>query len=96
MIAGIVTLSAGIGVVIVVICFRRKFSSNIKITFFWKKKSPIHQAVQTILRYHRALAFRRYSYSDIKKITNFFRDKLVKEVMVASTRDNYKMDVLWQ
>jgi hypothetical protein len=75
MIAGIVALSAGIGVVIVVICFRRKFSSN-KIIFFWKKKSPTHQAVQTFLRNHRPLAIRRYSYSDIKKITNFFRDKL--------------------
>ncbi|XP_059434420.1 LEAF RUST 10 DISEASE-RESISTANCE LOCUS RECEPTOR-LIKE PROTEIN KINASE-like 2.2 [Corylus avellana] len=76
MIAAIVTLSAAIGVVIVVICcFRRKFLSN-KIIFFWKKKSPTHQTVQTFLRNHRPLAFRRYSYSDIKKITNFFRDKL--------------------
>ncbi|XP_059440703.1 LEAF RUST 10 DISEASE-RESISTANCE LOCUS RECEPTOR-LIKE PROTEIN KINASE-like 2.4 [Corylus avellana] len=71
------TLFAGIGVVMVLIycLIKRKFSSN-QIIYFWKKKSLNHKTVQDFLRNHGPLTIKRYSYSDIKKITNFFRDKL--------------------
>jgi serine/threonine protein kinase len=50
----------------VTICsFKRKFSS-----------SQTHKSVEAFLRNNRPLAIRRYSYSDIKKMTNFFEDKL--------------------
>ncbi|XP_059454782.1 LEAF RUST 10 DISEASE-RESISTANCE LOCUS RECEPTOR-LIKE PROTEIN KINASE-like 2.1 [Corylus avellana] len=69
-------ISAGIGAVMVVICcIRGKFSSN-KIIYFWKKESRNHQTIKAFLRNHGPIAIRRYSYSDVKKITNFFRDKL--------------------
>jgi serine/threonine protein kinase len=70
------TLPIGIGVVIAIICcLRREFSSN-RIIYFWKKESLTHQTVQAFLGNHGPLAIRRYRYSDIKKMTNHFRDKL--------------------
>ncbi|XP_059455083.1 LEAF RUST 10 DISEASE-RESISTANCE LOCUS RECEPTOR-LIKE PROTEIN KINASE-like 2.1 [Corylus avellana] len=71
-----ITLSAGIGVLMVTICcFKRKLSSN-KIICFWKKESETHKSVEAFLRNNEPLAIRRYNYSDIKKMTNFFIDKL--------------------
>jgi serine/threonine protein kinase len=71
-----VSLSVGIGVLMVTICcFKRKFSSS-KIIYFWKKDSETNKSVEAFLRNNGPLAIRRYSYSDIKKMTNFFRDKL--------------------
>jgi hypothetical protein len=53
----------------------RKFSP-IKIMNFWKKETLTHQSVEAFLRSHGPLGIRRYSYSDIKKMTNSFEDKL--------------------
>jgi hypothetical protein len=68
---------AGIGVLMVTLicCFKRKLSTT-KIICFWKKESRNHKSVEAFLRNNGPLAIRRYSYSDIKKMTNFFRDKL--------------------
>jgi hypothetical protein len=75
----IVYLSVGVGVLgvlmVTLCCFKRKFSSS-KIIYFWKKDSQAHKSVKAFLRNNGPLAIRRYSYSDIKKITNFCRDKL--------------------
>jgi hypothetical protein len=72
----IAIISAGIGVVLVIIyCFRRKFSSN-KIINFFKKESLNHQAVEVFLKNHGPIAISKYRYSDIKKMTDLFRDKL--------------------
>jgi serine/threonine protein kinase len=43
---------------------------------FWKKETLTHQSVEAFLRSHGPLGIRRYSYSDIKKMTNSFEDKL--------------------
>jgi hypothetical protein len=69
--------SAGIGVLMVTLicCFKRKLSIS-KIICFWKKESQNHKSVEAFLRNNGPLAIRRYSYSDIKKMTNFFKDKL--------------------
>ncbi|XP_050277090.1 LEAF RUST 10 DISEASE-RESISTANCE LOCUS RECEPTOR-LIKE PROTEIN KINASE-like 2.5 isoform X1 [Quercus robur] len=68
----LVTSFAGIGVLVIIICyFCGKFSSK-KIIYFWKKKTLTYQSVEAFL----PLAIRRYSYSDIKKMTNSFKDKL--------------------
>jgi serine/threonine protein kinase len=69
-------ISAGIGVVLLIIyCFRRKFSSN-RFIYFGKNKSLTYQTIEAFLENHEPLAIRRYSYLDIKKMTNLFRDKL--------------------
>jgi serine/threonine protein kinase len=71
-----VTLFAGIGVLAVIICyFWGKLSYN-KIIYLWKKETLTYQSVEAFLRNHGPLAIRRYSYSDIKKMTNSFKDKL--------------------
>ena len=68
-----VTSLSGIGVLVVIICyFLGMFSSNKS----WKKENPTYQDVKAFLRSHRPLGIRRYRYSDIKKITNSFKDKL--------------------
>jgi len=61
----------------VIICclIKGKFSSN-KIIYFWKNESLNHKTIRAFLTNHGPLAIRRYSYSDIKKMTNFFRDEL--------------------
>ncbi|KAG6707147.1 hypothetical protein I3842_06G017600 [Carya illinoinensis] len=65
------TLSVAIGVLIVIgFNFRRKFRSILK------EESLTHQNVETFLRNNGPFGIRRYSYSDIKKITNFLKDKL--------------------
>ncbi|KAG6650056.1 rust resistance kinase Lr10-like [Carya illinoinensis] len=65
------TLSVAIGVLIVIgLSFRRKFRSILK------KESLTHQNVEAFLRNNGPFGIRRYSYSDIKKMTNFLKDKL--------------------
>ncbi|KAG2700850.1 hypothetical protein I3760_06G016800 [Carya illinoinensis] len=65
------TLSVAIGVLIVIgLSFRQKFRSILK------KESLTHQNVEAFLRNNGPFGIRRYSYSDIKKMTNFLKDKL--------------------
>ncbi|KAG2700858.1 hypothetical protein I3760_06G017300 [Carya illinoinensis] len=64
-------LSVAIGVLIVIgLSFRRKFRSILK------NESLTHQNVETFLRNNGPFGIKRYSYSDIKKMTNFLKDKL--------------------
>jgi hypothetical protein len=58
----------------VTICwFKRKLLSC---KIIWKKESQTHKNVEAFLRNNGPLAIKRYSYSDIKKMTNLFRNKL--------------------
>jgi serine/threonine protein kinase len=60
----------------VAVCyFRTKFSSY-KIIYFWKRESLTHKTIDAFLKNQGPLTIRRYSYSDIKKMTNFFKEKL--------------------
>ncbi|KAB1205562.1 hypothetical protein CJ030_MR7G000899 [Morella rubra] len=71
-----IALSTGIGVLMVMIwCFRKKLSFN-KISYFWKQESLTNQNLEAFFRNYGPLPIRRYSYSNIKKMTNFFKDKL--------------------
>ena len=60
---------------VIICCFKRQFSS-IQIIKFWKKETLIHKSVEAFLKNHGPLGIRRYSYSDIKTMTNSFKDKL--------------------
>ncbi|KAL1295931.1 LEAF RUST 10 DISEASE-RESISTANCE LOCUS RECEPTOR-LIKE PROTEIN KINASE-like 2.1 isoform X1 [Arachis ipaensis] len=42
----------------------------------WKKQNPKHFLVDDFLEKHGPLQIRRYTYSEMKKVTNSFRDKL--------------------
>lgn len=43
---------------------------------FYNKRNPSHQIIEMFLNTHGHLAAKRYSYSEIKKATNSFRNKL--------------------
>ncbi|XP_042961430.1 LEAF RUST 10 DISEASE-RESISTANCE LOCUS RECEPTOR-LIKE PROTEIN KINASE-like 2.1 [Carya illinoinensis] len=75
MIIAFASLSIVMGVLLIGLCFKRKFTS-INIIHFFEKENLTHQSVETFLRNNGPFSIRRYSYSDIKKMTNFFRDQL--------------------
>ncbi|XP_031247687.1 LEAF RUST 10 DISEASE-RESISTANCE LOCUS RECEPTOR-LIKE PROTEIN KINASE-like 2.1 isoform X2 [Pistacia vera] len=55
--------------------FWGKLSPNI-VMVFYKKKTRNYQNIEAFLRNHGSIAPKRYSYSDVKKMTNSFRHKL--------------------
>ncbi|KAK6281723.1 hypothetical protein POUND7_015548 [Theobroma cacao] len=71
-------LASGIGVWIILaicfICFRIKCSSRDRMFFVRKKQD--HQKIEALLKEYGSFAPKRYTYSDIKKMTNSFRKKL--------------------
>ncbi|XP_062110078.1 LEAF RUST 10 DISEASE-RESISTANCE LOCUS RECEPTOR-LIKE PROTEIN KINASE-like 2.1 isoform X2 [Humulus lupulus] len=73
---GLAVIFAGIGtLVVMLICCLRKFPSHCS-TFFWKKHNHAHQSIETFLNNCGPLQVSRYSYSNIKKMTNSFTEKL--------------------
>ncbi|XP_058738011.1 LEAF RUST 10 DISEASE-RESISTANCE LOCUS RECEPTOR-LIKE PROTEIN KINASE-like 2.4 [Vicia villosa] len=59
---------------VLVCCFGKKICPP---TFrMFKKKNQTHQIIEKFLKEHGPLSAARYSYSDIKKITNSFKNKL--------------------
>ncbi|RDY00026.1 Rust resistance kinase Lr10, partial [Mucuna pruriens] len=67
-IAGTVCAAAlGVAILITIICFRKRLG---------KDRSKTHKDFEAFLRNNGPLAIRRYSYSDIKKMTNSFAEKL--------------------
>ncbi|XP_059649676.1 LEAF RUST 10 DISEASE-RESISTANCE LOCUS RECEPTOR-LIKE PROTEIN KINASE-like 2.1 [Cornus florida] len=70
-------ISAAVLLVLVIIlcCFRRKCSLVISM-IFWKKEIENNQQIELFLKNYRSLAPKRYSYSDVKKMTNSFTYKL--------------------
>ncbi|XP_043694248.1 LEAF RUST 10 DISEASE-RESISTANCE LOCUS RECEPTOR-LIKE PROTEIN KINASE-like 2.4 [Telopea speciosissima] len=62
-------------VAILVYYLRRKSSPN-GLLPFWKKKTKEIHNLEDFLRNYGSLAPKRYSYSDVKKITNLFQEKL--------------------
>ncbi|XP_050132746.1 LEAF RUST 10 DISEASE-RESISTANCE LOCUS RECEPTOR-LIKE PROTEIN KINASE-like 2.1 isoform X6 [Malus sylvestris] len=57
--------AASVIVVLVVVC-----------CFFWKKRIQKHQIVEAFLRSYGPLQVQRHSYSEVKKMTNSFKEKL--------------------
>ena len=60
----------------VIICYFLRYLSFTKIICLWKKQTLTHQSVEAFIGNHGPLGIRRYSYSDIKKMTNSFKFKL--------------------
>ena len=63
-------------VTVVILCCLRQKSASYKLVFFWKKKTKSAEYVEAFLKKCGSFAPKRYSYSDIKKMTNSFKDKL--------------------
>ncbi|XP_057508805.1 PR5-like receptor kinase [Actinidia eriantha] len=62
------------GLMLLILWYRRRSSGRSMI--FWKKGSDINQNIEAILKNCGPLAPKRYSYSDVKKMTNSFKEKL--------------------
>ncbi|KAJ4709901.1 Receptor-like protein kinase [Melia azedarach] len=70
--------ASGSGICVLIIlafCFRKRLSSNNTI-IFWKKTTENYRNIEDFLRNYGSLAPKRYSYADIKKMTNSFKHKL--------------------
>ncbi|KAJ6881856.1 hypothetical protein NC651_028458 [Populus alba x Populus x berolinensis] len=65
--------SAGILIICIILYSRRK-ASSISPQVSLKKKH--NQDIEDLIRNHVPLPLKRYSFSDVKKMTNFFKDKL--------------------
>ncbi|CAN6727729.1 unnamed protein product [Malus baccata var. baccata] len=60
---------------VIACCLRRKLSSY-RYLFFWKKQNQNRQIVEAFLRSYGPLQVRRYSYLEVKNMTNSFKEKL--------------------
>ncbi|RWR82063.1 LEAF RUST 10 DISEASE-RESISTANCE LOCUS RECEPTOR-LIKE PROTEIN KINASE-like protein 2.4 isoform X2 [Cinnamomum micranthum f. kanehirae] len=58
-----------------ILCLVRKLPSDNSI-FFWKKKTRDSRNVEAFLENYGSLAPKRYRYSELKKMTNSFKDNL--------------------
>lgn len=66
---------SAICVILIIIAVKKKVSSDNSV-IFWKKKTDNHRNIEAFLRNYGSLAPKRYSYADIKKMTNSFKNKL--------------------
>ncbi|XP_061356541.1 rust resistance kinase Lr10-like isoform X2 [Gastrolobium bilobum] len=74
-VATVSLVTAGVAVLMVsACCFRTKIFSP-PYLLFWKA-NPTHKIIEEFLKEHGPLPTARYSYSEVKKITNSFRNKL--------------------
>ncbi|KAF3431750.1 hypothetical protein FNV43_RR26486 [Rhamnella rubrinervis] len=69
--------SAGSILVVIFCCLMRK-SLAYKFIYLWKKPNQAHQNVEAFLRKLGPLPVRRYSYSEVKKMTNCFTNKIAQ------------------
>ncbi|KAA8515457.1 hypothetical protein F0562_018932 [Nyssa sinensis] len=73
-------ISAGVAMITVVstvtICYLGKEFFIGKAMVFWKKKTTNYYNVEAFIRSHGSLAPKQYYYSDVKRFTNSFVDKL--------------------
>ena len=60
----------------ILICWFRRKRSMIKSTKFWKKITKNEKDLEAFIRNYGPLALNRYNFTDIKKFTNSFKDKL--------------------
>ncbi|XP_058184728.1 rust resistance kinase Lr10-like isoform X3 [Rhododendron vialii] len=74
-ILGTVVPAVGI-MVILLFCIIIKKLSKTESTFFWEKKTENYRNVEAFIKNCGSLSPKRYTYSDIKKITNSFRTKI--------------------
>ncbi|PNX55976.1 receptor-like protein kinase, partial [Trifolium pratense] len=73
--AAMVAIGFGVAVLMLLAyCIRTKIFSSTFLLF--RKENPTHQIIEQFLKEHGPLPAARYSYSDVKKITNSFKNKL--------------------
>ncbi|XP_020220458.1 LEAF RUST 10 DISEASE-RESISTANCE LOCUS RECEPTOR-LIKE PROTEIN KINASE-like 2.1 [Cajanus cajan] len=73
---GLIAGGIGFGALLICIllcCFRRRLAPTV--SKFWRSKK-IDQDIEAFIRNNGPLPIKRYSYSEIKKMTNYFESKL--------------------
>lgn len=73
-----IAAAVAVGIVVLIVslcCLRKKFSSN-KSILLWKKQNRQQRNIEAFLEHCGPLQARRYSYLDVKKMTNSFKEKL--------------------
>ncbi|BFG17090.1 hypothetical protein CerSpe_033640 [Prunus speciosa] len=73
---GLAGAVAGLMVLVVIVCCLKRKLAYDSIIFFWKNQSQDRQIVEAFLRSNGPLQVRRYSYLEVKKMTNSFKEKL--------------------
>ncbi|PHT33405.1 hypothetical protein CQW23_25205 [Capsicum baccatum] len=63
------------GILIGLFCFKIKISWH-KCLSFWESKAEDHRKIEAFLSNHGSYAPKRYNYSEVKKITSRFKNKL--------------------
>ncbi|PHT33600.1 hypothetical protein CQW23_25400 [Capsicum baccatum] len=63
------------GILIWLFCFKIKISWH-KCLSFWESKAEDHRKIEAFLSNHGSYAPKRYNYSEVKKITSRFKNKL--------------------
>lgn len=76
MYAGSVVGVCSITVTLVILCCLRKKSESDESVVFWNKKTKNEVNIEAFLKKCVSIAPKRYNFSDIKKMTNSFKDKL--------------------
>ncbi|XP_045807532.1 rust resistance kinase Lr10-like [Trifolium pratense] len=70
-------LALGVGVVVTVVALLLLVVKNHKIYYTrWKNKNSTNLVIEVFLKKHGSLQTKRYCYSEIKKVTNSFKNKL--------------------
>ncbi|KAK2986786.1 hypothetical protein RJ640_011011 [Escallonia rubra] len=69
-VAGIIVLS-----IVILCCYRRKWLPLIAVVF-WKKETTDYENVEAFVRTYGSQFPKHYRYTDLKKMTNTFADKL--------------------
>ncbi|KAH0991075.1 hypothetical protein GBA52_002558 [Prunus armeniaca] len=67
---------AGLMVLVVIVCCLKRKLAYDSFIFFWKNQGQDRQIVEAFLRSYGPLQVRRYSYLEVKKMTNSFKEKL--------------------
>ncbi|TYJ15105.1 hypothetical protein E1A91_A10G162100v1 [Gossypium mustelinum] len=83
------SIAGTVVLIILLACFIRTFSFNDR-RFIWQIKVEGDKKIEAFLNCHEFLTPKRYKYSDVKNMTNSFRDKLGK----GSYGDVYKGKLL--
>ncbi|PRQ37727.1 putative glycerophosphodiester phosphodiesterase, protein kinase RLK-Pelle-LRK10L-2 family [Rosa chinensis] len=67
---------AGVALLVVIVWCSRGKLSTYRIIFFWKLQNQKRRTVEAFLRNYGGLQVKRYSYLEVKKMTNSFKRKL--------------------
>ncbi|XP_021772675.1 LEAF RUST 10 DISEASE-RESISTANCE LOCUS RECEPTOR-LIKE PROTEIN KINASE-like 2.5 [Chenopodium quinoa] len=74
--SGVAASVLGMMMVVALVIIAKKRRKTSKFSFLWSRRTIGNQNVAAFLQSYGSLAPKRYTYADIKKITNSFKDKL--------------------